>query len=103
MPVALINPNSRIDPGYFRPDSGKVKIHVESTNPVDVFIASNEQATRIHSLADARAMGVLTYDRRMTLDDVVTLPTGWLEGRWKLVIGNDNATHAAVYYTVLNA
>jgi hypothetical protein len=103
MPVSVINPKSKITPGYIYPPTGKVKIYVESSLPVDIFIANNEQADKITSAEIAAKFGVFGYLVHTLVDNqTVTLPSTWQTG-WKLVIGNNNAVHVAVYHMVWNA
>jgi hypothetical protein len=103
MPVAIVKSKTKISPGYVRPDTGKVKIYVESSSLVDVYIVSNQQAEQIVSPAAAAALGILNYPGRMFVNnEIVTLPLNW-QGGWKLVIGNPNDFDVAVYHMVWNA
>ena len=101
MPVAAIQPKNKISPGYLCPKSGKVRVYLEASQPVDVYVASNQQADGVDSPATAANLGVLTFLGQTKLDQTVTLPLAWqFGGGWKLVIGNGQANVVAVYYMV---
>ena len=107
MPVVALQPKHKVSPWYVNPiiHGGKVRIYVEASQAVDVFVASAEQAPQINSVVDAVRLGVLYYPATQLVDQPITLPNTWKTG-WNLIIGhagiaNQNVT--AVYYAVYNA
>ena len=104
MPVFALDPNSKVSPWFVRPISNKVRIHVESTQPVDVFVSSFEQREVATSVTNARIHGVLVYPAIRALDDTIKLPDFWHAG-WNLTIGYaapPGSPTAAVYHQVFN-
>jgi hypothetical protein len=103
MPVASINPLTKITAPFVHPNSGKARVYLEASHPVDVFVCHPGQVGVINTVAGAQSAGILCYPARTSLDDIVTIPEGWKETGWVLVLGNPFNRHVAVYYTVLNA
>lgn len=105
MPVVALKPQRKINPWFVTPLPGKnVRIYIEATLPVDVFVSSYHQASLVTSIADARAHGILCYPSVPFLDQTITLPSPavWNAG-WNLTIGHPGPTTAevaAVYYAV---
>lgn len=104
MPVVALEPNHKISPWFVAPVSGKVRIYVETTLPIDVFVSSSQQASLATSIAAARAYGILCYEKVSFLDQTISLPSPavWNAG-WNLTIGHPGpigAGVAAVYYAV---
>jgi hypothetical protein len=102
MPVAALQPSNRISPAYVYPKTGKVRIHVEASQTIDIFVASNAQADQINSFQTAANLGILSILNQQNIDQIFTLPNTWKDG-WKLVIGNRSQNVIAVYYMVYDA
>lgn len=106
MPVVALKPNHKIAPWFVNPtwNGGKVRIYMEASSPVDVFIVNSAQASIIGSVADARRLGVLCFAATSALDRGITLPAIWMGG-WNLIIGHTGTPNeiVAVYYAVFNA
>ena len=106
MPVVALQPKHKIAPWFVNPtwNNGKVRLYLEASKPVDVFVVNALQAPQINSVLDARKLGVLTYPATTAIDQIITLPTLW-NGGWNLVIGHagGNDDVIAVYYAVFNA
>jgi hypothetical protein len=103
MLLASVNPNSKVSFGYVYPPTGKVKLYVQSNLPVDVFIASNQQANMIKSSQSAATLGLFGYLRHNFVNnEIVIIPPEWRDG-FQLVIGNNNPTSVSVSYMVWNA
>lgn len=106
MPVVALKPNHKISPWFVNPtwSGGKVRIYVESSSPVDVFVVNSAQAPTINSTADAQKLGILYFPATSAIDQIITLPASW-SGGWNLIIGHGGFPKEiiAVYYAVFNA
>lgn len=119
MPVIVINPKNRISFPYTFPSTGKIKIYVEASQSVDVFIARSSSVSKITSVNAAKQAGIYTLEGQLKVDNLVlTLPQEWSKpnaglstngtpsptvGTWDIVIGNPSDNHVGVYYMVYNA
>jgi hypothetical protein len=106
MPVAAIERKTKITPWFPRPRSGKVRIYIESTQSVDVFVSNPPKTALITSVPVAQQHGILVYPGIQFLDQNIELPEFWATTGWNLTIGyfpgNPSARDAAVYYAVFN-
>jgi hypothetical protein len=103
MLLASVNPNSKVSFGFVYPPTGKIKLYVQSSLPVDVFIANNQQVSLIQSSQTAANLGLFGYLRHNFVNnEIVIIPPGWRDG-FQLVIGNNNPTSVSVSYMVWNA
>jgi hypothetical protein len=102
MPVACLNPNSKISPSFVYPNNGKARIYLEASHPVDIFVANPTQAATIMTVEQAASLGILCFPQKTFLNQIVDIPAGWKENGWILVIGNPGTWHVAVYYALFN-
>jgi hypothetical protein len=102
MPVACLNPNSKIAPSFVYPNNGKAMIYLEASNPVDIFVANPTQAATIMTVEQAAGLGILCFPQKTFLNEIVDIPPAWKEKGWILVIGNPGTWHVAVYYALFN-
>jgi hypothetical protein len=108
MPVAAINLGNKIWPWFPYPRSGAVVVYVEASSYVDIFISSPQDAPLI---TNAQAVDgnprILSFPKRMFMNERFTLPSTWQQTGWTLTIGHSGAPGAppvvAVYYTVYEA
>src|SRR5204862_3633960 len=79
MPVVALQPKHKIAPWFVNLtwNNGKVRLYLEASKPVDVFVVNALQAPQINSVLDARKLGVLTYPATTAIDQIITLPTLW--------------------------
>ena len=106
MPVSVIDPNSRIGPTFPYPPSGRVRIWLRASDPVDVYVSTPQNATRITSLEEAAKIDeVLIYNRRWQMDDIAQLPQTWNQVGFTLTIAHAGSTQKAigVHYEVYPA
>lgn len=104
MPIISIPPQTL---SYFNipyPPAGKVKIILEASSPVDIFICTEQQRIGINNLAAAQMLGVTALGGQTKIDNfIVPLPESWRGTNWNFMIGNPSAdAHAAVYFLVSN-
>jgi hypothetical protein len=102
MPVAAIQNIKRVSFPYIIPPSGKVRITVEASIPVDIFVVKQGDENFCSSVALATQHGIFTLPQRKIEDQNLTLPESWRPNNWVLVIGNPSPNVAAVYYNVFN-
>ena len=104
MPVVALKVGHKIAPNFAYPTSGRVRIYMEASDPVDVFVSSPEQAPQINSVQAAQFMQLPNFPQRIGMNEVVPLPVTWRNG-WTLTIGHPG-THnevIAVYYYISEA
>ena len=102
MPVVALKPGYRIFPSFAYPSTGRVRIYLEATHPVDVFVSTPDQAPKITSVQVAHAMQVINFPQRVGMNEIVPLPLQWKNSGWALTIGH-SAGHddvIAVYFFV---
>lgn len=105
MPILSLKPGNRVWPSFLYPKNGKVKILLEASIAVDVFIAHPNSAPQITSIPVAQSLpGVLALPAKTKLDYMeITIPPAWNGVGWCLVFGNPHTTeYAAVYYTIID-
>jgi hypothetical protein len=107
MPVGILQPDHKVSPFFPYPPSGRVRVYLEADHPVDVFISTPEQAAKISSVKIAAefAPGVLIYNSRWNLNEIITIPKEWMSVGWSLTIGHPGPPKEpiAVYYAVYPA
>jgi hypothetical protein len=104
MPVAVLKVGHKLIPNFAYPSTGRVRIYMEATHPVDVFVSSQEQAPQINSVQTAQQLQILNFPQRIGMNEVVPLSPTWRNG-WTLTIGHPG-THnevIGVYYFVSEA
>ena len=100
MPIIALEGGKKTAPSYPYTPSGKVKIYLEASIPVDVFIASPPIADELKSTADAQRFTLISLPQQTKIpNQIFSLPDNCKDG-WKLVIGNPGDKVAAVYYSV---
>ena len=103
MPVASLIGRNKISPGYVYPTTGKARIYVEATLPVDVYVVGRSQVSAFNSPEEAARLGILSYIGTTKIDNqIITLPPAWQSTEWNIVIGNPHTETVAVYYAVLD-
>ena len=104
MPVVALKPANKMGFGFAYPPSGKIKIYLEASYPVDVFLASNDQATKINSPTDAVTLGAHVFTQQMLMPHIeIGIPPSWSSG-WQLVVGNPHPSEVvAVFYQIYQA
>jgi hypothetical protein len=85
---------------YSFPNTGKIRITVEASVPVDIFVIRQLDENLVSSVALAAQHGIYTLPQRKIEDQTLTLPEAWRSVNWALVIANPNPDVAAVHYTV---
>ena len=114
MPVVALSAQTKISPLFNYPTSiaarlygAKVRIYVEASREVDVYIVNSLQQASIVSVEQAKALGVMVLPRVLLVPNLeFTLPKEWATIGWNLIIGNPAQTVgrpesvAAVYYAV---
>lgn len=104
MPVLLIKPGTATYFGFPYPPNGKVKIYLEASSPVDVFVCNEQQRPQITSVAAAQAIGIFALGGQSKIDNAfVDIPAAWKGTSWYVLIGNGGAEAAAVYVIVNDA
>lgn len=107
MPVAVIKANKKLAPFFPYPPSGRVRVYLEASLPVDVFISNPEQAKAITSVQTAAEFSnaVLIRNLRWQLDEIVQIPPAWNTMGWTLTIGHPGGHEEpiGVYYNVYQA
>ena len=104
MPVVSIQPQKRISPFFTYPNSGKARIYLEASSPVDVFLVRTDQANSINSMANALNLGIQALANQLKIENqIFPLPPEWNTTGWNLVIGNGGPDVAAVFYSVFEA
>lgn len=82
---------------YLYPETGGIKIELESTAPIDVYFADTQTANLIHSKSDAEAnLREHLYLHREELRKEFGVPDSWENG-WQMIIGNPNNEAVVVY------
>lgn len=100
MPVIALEGGKKTTPSFPYIPSGKVKLYLEASHPVDVFISPPSEADQIKTPADAQRFNLISLPQQMKIpSQTFPLPENCKNG-WKLVIGNPGDTTAAVYYMV---
>lgn len=107
MPIISVKPVWKEGISIQYPNSGKAKLYLEASHPVDVFIVQNEemdrQITQTPLLVDGKIPNlpaVLPFLGQPKIDTIITLPESWRPNNWYLSIGNSTNEHVAVYYQV---
>ena len=102
MPIVALKPNHRITPQWMYPPCGKIRLFLEASGPVDVYVISSPQLHLTSSIANAQKHGVLTWSSQIVIPNVeITLPPSWSYQMWNLVISNNSLTDVvAVYYQI---
>jgi hypothetical protein len=103
MPVVAIQPFKRMSFPYLFPSTGKVKITLEASVPVDIFVIRQSEEALASSVTEAAKHGLYTLPQRKKEEQALTLPEAWRDATWSLVIANPSPNVAAVYYMVFNA
>lgn len=107
MPVAAIKPDSKISPWFPYVPSGRVRIYVEASMPVDIFVSSPDQAQQIISVPTAGQFGpsVLIRNAQSKMDETINLAATWNPSGWNLTIGHPPGHQEviAVFYSVYPA
>ena len=104
MPALLIKPGTATFIGFPYPPNGKVKIFLEASSSVDLFVCNEQQRPQISSVADAQAKGIFVLGGQSKIDNAfVDIPAAWKGTSWYVLIGNAGAEAAAVYVTVNDA
>lgn len=103
MPVVVIAPLQRSSFPYSFPDTGKVRIVVETSRPVDIFVALSSQSSLLSSVWSAKQNGIFTLPTQQKVDTVLTLPDQWRAVEWSLVVANPAPETVGVYYMVYTA
>jgi hypothetical protein len=103
MPIVAIQPNTRRSFPYTVPASGKVKIGVEASLPVDIFVVKKGDEAFTASPELIRQHGIYMLPQRKIETQTLTLPETWRAIHWVLIIANPSNEVAAVYYTVFTA
>ena len=103
MSITALKPSQKTFTTLTVPKSGKAKLFLEASAPVDVFVSLPDKAPAIKSVSDAGA-GVLVLSGRTNIDTVITFPDAWRTLGWSLVVGNPSTTDvAAVYFAIFEA
>lgn len=105
MPVAALKKDTKIAPWFPYQESGRVRIYVEASSPVDIFISSPEHAKSISSVETAAKFGqsvLIRNSQWQPLYETITLAPAWRFTGWVLTIGHpsNHAEVIAVYYAV---
>jgi hypothetical protein len=103
MPLAAVEPQKRLSFPYSVPATGKIRITVEASIPVDIYVTRVGDDVHCSSVALAMQHKIYTLPQRMKEDQQLTLPESWRTTNWLLVIGNPSAKIAAINYNVFSA
>lgn len=100
MPVFILEKNSKMDFPFNVPESRLVKISLEASSPVDIFIAKPDIASKISSRKSATELGAILFPNLSKMDNqVITIPGDWAS--WVLGVGvAEVGKDIAVYYQV---
>jgi len=102
MPVVAIEPLKRVSYPYVIPPSGMVRITVEASIPVDIFVVKQGDENYCSSIFQASQHKIFNLSQRTLENQSLTLPAAWRPSNWVLVIGNPSTHVAAVHYNVFN-
>jgi hypothetical protein len=95
MPLIAVEPRSKTPIRFPYPPSGKARVIVKSNQPIDVFISDPTTANQINSLQAAARPGVLIYNQRWKVDEIVALPVAWNSTGWVITIAHGGQTEKA--------
>jgi hypothetical protein len=105
MPVVALKPLHKIGVGFGNlTPSGKVKIYLEASEPVDVFFSKHGLFGQISSTELAQKFESVAFPGQMKMNYIeVPIPPAWTDG-FDLIIGNPHTTEiAAVFYGIFPA
>jgi hypothetical protein len=102
MPVVSIGPNQKQTFPYLYPTTGRIRLTVEASGSVDVFLTRNDYAQFANSFWEAKAKNIWAQQGQKIDAGVLDLPVDWRTG-WTLTIANPNFFHVGVHYEVFTA
>lgn len=107
MPVAAIKPGHRISASFPYPPSGRARVYLEASYPVDAVISTRQMVEQITSIQSAAALApaILIYNSRWQMDEIVNLPPTWSSVGWSITVGHPglHAEPIGVYLVVYPA
>lgn len=101
MSIRLIKSQHYIAKEYDFPETGKVKLYLESTQPLDIFLVSYANADSIEKKNKFLNLDGDVFQKEVTKVINVTFKASdsW-KPKWKLILFNYGKKDAAVYFKV---
>jgi hypothetical protein len=74
----------------------KVKLRVEASHDVDIFVCSIAKRSKIKNYASGK-QAAFVYFTAKSINEILSLPSDFKDG-WCVVVGNSNKKSVAVFY-----
>jgi hypothetical protein len=107
MAVVALKQFHKISPTFAYPESGRVRVYIEASFPVDIVLSSAADVSKIDSLQTAASLAppAMIYSRTYNFDQIIILRPEWKTGGWAMTIGHpsDHAECVGVYFAVFPA